>query len=105
MFGFVSGYQVGFGPIAWLLLSELFGNKVRGRALAVGVQLNFGANLVVSLAFPSLLSVLGGTATFGVFAVLSAYAAYFARRPRPRASASGKRMRRRSGRTCRRRAA
>lgn len=79
MFGFVSGYQIGFGPIAWLLLSELFGNRIRGRALAVGVQLNFGANLLVSLAFPSLLSVAGGTVTFTVFAGLSAYAAYFVR--------------------------
>ncbi|KAH8072035.1 hypothetical protein JL721_3943 [Aureococcus anophagefferens] len=79
MFGFVSGYQIGFGPIAWLLLSELFGNTIRGKALAFGVQLNFGANLAVSLAFPSLLSACGGTATFVIFALLSAYAAYFVR--------------------------
>ena len=79
MFGFVSGYQIGFGPIAWLLLSELFGNAIRGKALAFGVQLNFGANLAVSLAFPSLLSFCGGTATFVIFALLSAYAAYFVR--------------------------
>ncbi|KAH8048494.1 hypothetical protein JL720_15866 [Aureococcus anophagefferens] len=71
--------DIGFGPIAWLLLSELFGNTIRGKALAFGVQLNFGANLAVSLAFPSLLSACGGTATFVIFALLSAYAAYFVR--------------------------
>merc|ERR1711988_529424 len=27
---YVSGYQVGFGPIAWLLISEVFPLKVRG---------------------------------------------------------------------------
>lgn len=64
----VAGYQVGYGPIAWLLLSELFGNRARGKALAVGVQLNFGCNLAVNFLFPSLLSALGGTRPGGTSA-------------------------------------
>merc|ERR1712216_941758 len=38
---YVSGYQVGFGPIAWLLISEVFPLKVRGAALSLAAVINF----------------------------------------------------------------
>ena len=45
---YVSGYQVGFGPIAWLLISEVFPLKTRGKAISCAVTLNFGFNLLVT---------------------------------------------------------
>ena len=79
LLGLVAGYSIGFGPIAWLLLSELFSSQVRGRAIALGVQLNFGANLLVSFLFPTMIAWLGDTATFFIFALLAAYSAHFVR--------------------------
>jgi hypothetical protein len=32
---------VGFGPIAWLLISEVFPLAVRGEGMALAVQCNF----------------------------------------------------------------
>jgi MFS family permease len=37
---YICGYQVGFGPIAWLLISEIFPLSVRGSALSVAVMTN-----------------------------------------------------------------
>lgn len=46
---YVSGYQVGFGPISWLLISEVFPLTVRGAALSVAAVVNFVANIVITL--------------------------------------------------------
>jgi sugar porter (SP) family MFS transporter len=39
---YIIGYQVGFGPIVWLLISEIFPLSVRGSALSVTAMVNFG---------------------------------------------------------------
>ena len=56
MFLFIGGYQVSFGPIAWLLISEVFALDVRDAAIAVAVQTNFFWNLVVSFGYPTLVA-------------------------------------------------
>jgi len=46
---YVSGYQIGFGPISWLLISEVFPLNVRGPALALAAVVNFAANIIMTL--------------------------------------------------------
>merc|ERR1719356_12603 len=46
---YVSGYQVGFGPIAWLMISEVFPLHVRGAALSVAAVVNFASNIIMTL--------------------------------------------------------
>lgn len=46
---YVSGYQVGFGPIAWLMVSEVFPLNVRGSAISVAAMVNFTFNILVTL--------------------------------------------------------
>mmetsp|Transcript_40795 Transcript_40795/g.93914 ORF Transcript_40795/g.93914 Transcript_40795/m.93914 type:complete len:523 (+) Transcript_40795:103-1671(+) len=85
MFAYIGGYQLGFGPIAWLLISEVFPLEVRGQAVAFAVQNNFAWNLVVSLLYPVLIDSFGTAfgdeykycAGFGIFAVLTLYALVF----------------------------
>lgn len=48
----VGGAQVSFGPISWLMVSEIFALRVRGRAQSVATLLNFGSNAVVTFALP-----------------------------------------------------
>ena len=55
----MGGYQIGFGPIAWLLISEMFPLDVRGEGMALGVQANFFFNLVCSLSFSTELDLIG----------------------------------------------
>ena len=51
---YVCGYQIGFGPIAWLMISEVFPLRTRGTALSIAVTVNFGFNLLVTFTLPSI---------------------------------------------------
>mmetsp|Transcript_10576 Transcript_10576/g.23817 ORF Transcript_10576/g.23817 Transcript_10576/m.23817 type:complete len:504 (-) Transcript_10576:106-1617(-) len=46
---YVSGYQVGFGPIAWLMISEVFPLSVRGAAFSIAAVVNFTFNILTTL--------------------------------------------------------
>ena len=49
---YVASFAVSWGPVAWVLLSEIFPNKIRGRALAVAVAAQWISNYLVSFTFP-----------------------------------------------------
>ncbi|KAL6784490.1 hypothetical protein ACKKBF_B02020 [Auxenochlorella protothecoides x Auxenochlorella symbiontica] len=67
---YVGCYQVSFGPISWLIVSEIFPLKVRGQAMALATLTNFSSNFAVSLALPSVRESIGPSATYLVFAVV-----------------------------------
>ena len=77
MFAYIAGYQIGFGPITWLMISEVFPQSVRGTAVALAVQANFALNALVQLLVPFLQETLGMSATFVVFGCLTAYSLWF----------------------------
>jgi MFS transporter, SP family, xylose:H+ symportor len=52
MLGYVACFAFSWGPITWVLLSELFPNKIRGGAMAIAVAAQWIANLVISWTFP-----------------------------------------------------
>jgi MFS family permease len=69
--------QVGFGPMTWLIMSEVFPLSIRGQAVALAVQTNFLLNAVVQFGVPLLEAWIGLGNTFGLFALLTAYSIYF----------------------------
>lgn len=74
MMTYVSGYQLGFGPISWLIISEIFPLKTRTQALSVAVICNFGSNLIVSatyLSLQNLITISGAYFLFGGVAFVS----------------------------------
>ncbi|KAK4351078.1 hypothetical protein RND71_030391 [Anisodus tanguticus] len=77
---YVGCYQLSFGPIGWLMISEIFPLRVRGRGLSITVLVNFGANALVAFAFSPLQDLLGAGAVFFIFggiAVLSLLFIFF----------------------------
>jgi len=60
----VSGYQVGFGPISWLMISEIFPLGVRGAALSTAAMVNFGSNFLMTLCQTALMAALTPSGTF-----------------------------------------
>jgi len=68
---YVSGYQVGFGPISWVIISEIFPLSVRGSALSVAAMANFGFNVAVTFSTVSLMELFSTTVVFSIFFVLS----------------------------------
>jgi SP family arabinose:H+ symporter-like MFS transporter len=70
---FVASFAVSLGPIMWVLLSEIFPNRVRGVAISFVGLVNSGVSFGVQLVFPWELENLGNSRPwliYGVFAVL-----------------------------------
>ncbi|KAJ0555869.1 putative major facilitator, sugar transporter, major facilitator superfamily [Helianthus annuus] len=64
---YVGCYQISFGPIGWLMISEIFPLRLRGRGLSIAVLVNFGANALVAFAFSPLQTLLGAGPLFFIF--------------------------------------
>jgi sugar porter (SP) family MFS transporter len=64
---FITCYAFSLGPIAWILVSEVFPLRLRGRGVAAAT-LSFGtSNFIVSLTFLSLLKAAGTSLTFVIY--------------------------------------
>lgn len=48
---YIAAFAISWGPVTWVLLSEIFPNKIKG-VMAVAVAVQWLANLVVSWTFP-----------------------------------------------------
>ncbi|XP_047396983.1 solute carrier family 2, facilitated glucose transporter member 10 isoform X2 [Sciurus carolinensis] len=73
LMAFVSAFSFGFGPVTWLVLSEIYPVEVRGRAFAFCNSFNWATNLFISLSFLDLIGTIGLSWTFllyGLTAVL-----------------------------------
>ena len=48
---YIGGFALSWGPVVWVLLSEMFPNSIKGRALGIAVAAQWIANLFVSWSF------------------------------------------------------
>jgi len=71
---YTASFMMSWGPICWVLISEIFPNTIRGSAVAIAVAAQWISNYVVSSTFPSLSewSVGGTYLIYCFFSVLSA---------------------------------
>ncbi len=51
---YTAGFAFSWGPVVWVMLSEIFPNKIRGKAMAVAVAAQWIANYLISSTFPIL---------------------------------------------------
>jgi len=71
--GFVASFAFSLGPVMWVMLSELFPNRIRGLAIALIGFVNSAVSWFVQLVFPWELSNLGNGLTYliyGLFALV-----------------------------------
>ena len=71
LMAYVGSFAIGLGPVFWLILSEIYPLRIRGRAMSVGTAANWGANLLVALTFLTLTKVIGKPATFWLYGAVS----------------------------------
>ncbi|HQE82739.1 MAG TPA: sugar porter family MFS transporter [Candidatus Hydrogenedentes bacterium] len=50
--GYIACFALSVGPVTWVILSEIFPTKIRGRAMAIATFCLWSANFVVSQTFP-----------------------------------------------------
>jgi len=67
---YTASFMMSWGPICWVLISEIFPNKIRGRAIAIAVAAQWAANYLISSTYPFMMEVSGGM-TYGIYGIMS----------------------------------
>ncbi len=67
-------FMMSWGPICWVLISEIFPNTIRGKAVAIAVAFQWIFNYIVSSTFPALydFSPMFAYSLYGVICVIAA---------------------------------
>lgn len=68
---YVSGYQIGFGPISWLIISEVFPLSIRGSALSAAAMVNFGSNILMTSSQVALMELLSPSGLFSCYLIFA----------------------------------
>ncbi|PWU13094.1 MAG: arabinose-proton symporter [Verrucomicrobia bacterium] len=70
---FISAFAIAMGPIPWILCSEIFPNKVRGRAMSIATFTIWTSCYIVAQTFPMLKdsTAVGPARTFWIYGVVS----------------------------------
>jgi sugar porter (SP) family MFS transporter len=76
---YVGCFAFSFGPILWLLLSEIFPLPVRALGMSLSTLANWVGNFLVSQFFLTMVEGLGQSVTFGIYAVLCIVTILFVR--------------------------
>jgi SP family sugar:H+ symporter-like MFS transporter len=61
-------FGASWGPVVWVLLGEMFPNRVRGSSLAVAAAAMWLTNFAVTVSFPPLLQWIGLGGAFALYA-------------------------------------
>ena len=78
---YTGSFAIGLGPVFWLLISEIYPARVRGKAMSIATIANWGANFIVAVSFLTLLNTISNAGTFFLLGFLSIVAVtYFWRR-------------------------
>ena len=81
--GYIASFALSWGPVTWVLLAEIFPNKIRSMALSVAVAAQWVSNFAVSQTFPMmdgnayLKNTFHGAFPFWLYGVMGVLAAIF----------------------------
>ena len=64
----IACYALSLAPVTWVLISEIFPNRVRGIAVSIAVSSLWIASFLLTLTFPILNRALGSSGTFWTYA-------------------------------------
>jgi SP family arabinose:H+ symporter-like MFS transporter len=67
---YIASFAASLGPVTWVVVSEIFPNKMRSKAMSVAIVALWSANFLVTLTFPAILNRLGGGAAFLIFDIM-----------------------------------
>ena len=75
---YVFFFGMSWGPVVWVLLGEMFPNRIRAAALAVAAAAQWLANFAVSTAFPPV-AARSLTLAYGIFTAFAVISIFFVR--------------------------
>lgn len=77
MIGCAAAFAVGLGPGVWVILSEIFPTRIRGRAMSVCTVVLWVACSVLTITFLSIATAIGAPRTFWLYAGICAFTVVF----------------------------
>jgi SP family arabinose:H+ symporter-like MFS transporter len=66
---FITFFEIGFGPVIWVLLSEIYPTNIRGRAMSIATLMLWVGTAIIGQVVPWMLETLSPAVTFFVFAL------------------------------------
>ncbi len=73
---YTASFMMSWGPICWVLISEIFPNTIRAKAVAIAVAAQWIANFLVSSTFPWLVGI-NEAYTYWLYGAMSVLSAVF----------------------------
>lgn len=67
---YIASFSASVGAVTWVIVSEIFPNKLRSKAMSVSIVSLWLANFLLILVFPIILSRFGGATAFLIFDVM-----------------------------------
>ena len=74
---FVVFFGATWGPLVWVLLGEMFPNRIRAAALGVAASAQWIANFLITVSFPELLSRFGASIPYLLYATFALVSFFF----------------------------
>ena len=74
---FVVFFGASWGPVVWVLLGEMFPNRIRAAALGVAAAAQWMANFAITISFPPLLDTFGPAVPYLMYAIFAALSFFF----------------------------
>jgi SP family arabinose:H+ symporter-like MFS transporter len=73
----IACYAMSLAPVTWVVISEIFPNRVRGLAVSIAVSALWIASFVLTYTFPRLNHNLGAAGTFWIYALVCGFGFVF----------------------------
>ncbi|WP_034640102.1 sugar porter family MFS transporter [Desulfovibrio inopinatus] len=77
LFVYIASFAVSLGPIAWLMISEVYPLQIRGIGMSVATLANWLFNFIIALTFLSIIDVLGRPGAFWLYATIGIFGIWF----------------------------
>jgi sugar porter (SP) family MFS transporter len=74
---YIAAFAVGLGPVFWLMISEIYPLDVKGPAETTAAVVNWGTNFIVSFTFLTVVSGIGRSGAFFLYAAIGVLAFLF----------------------------
>lgn len=66
---YVFFFNLSWGPVMWVMLGEMFPNRMRGAGLGVAGLAQWGANFAITMTFPTLLATVGLAGAYSFYTI------------------------------------
>jgi SP family sugar:H+ symporter-like MFS transporter len=77
---YVIFFNFSWGPVMWVMLGEMFPNQIRGSGLAIAGVFQWVSNFAITMTFPMMLTGIGLSGAYAIYAVFAAISAWFVSR-------------------------